>query len=210
MEVIMKKIILYFLVILVFQPLYSQQWQFIGLEERSIQCLMADPANEDVLYAGCAYNGKNPGLFRSSDGGFTWETIFAQNENVYDVDFDPKNSDIMYICAKRLWKTVDKGESWFVADSGIGNINDMSKLDHLIIHSKYPGQILVTNTHDFFNPQTDIYISNNGGKSWEQRDSAKLVSAVEPDSYNENTIYLGDTKTNAVYKTEDFGENWFL
>src|SRR2546423_430253 len=87
----------------------GKTWAHIGLEgTRQIGRIIVDPKNANVAFVaalGHAY-GANPerGVYRTRDGGRTWDKILFKNENVgaIDLQFDPTNSQIVYAT---LWNT---------------------------------------------------------------------------------------------------------
>jgi hypothetical protein len=87
----------------------GRTWAHIGLDDtRQIARVMVDPRNPDIVYVaalGHVY-GANPnrGVFRSRDGGRSWQKVLFKNDNVGAVDLalDPMNSRIVYAS---LWNT---------------------------------------------------------------------------------------------------------
>ena len=107
----------------------------MGLREtQSIQRLVIDPRNPDVVYvAGVGHLfGPNPerGVFKTADGGRTWNKVLYIDENTgaTDVSIDPSNPDILYAAMYQrrrtgwgfngggansgIWKSVDAGAHW--------------------------------------------------------------------------------------------------
>src|SRR5262249_6150616 len=82
-------------------------WTNIGLRDtRHIGRIIVDPNNANIALVaalGHAY-GPNPerGVFRSTDGGTTWQKVVYTDENTgaIDVQFDPDNSQTVYAA---LW-----------------------------------------------------------------------------------------------------------
>jgi photosystem II stability/assembly factor-like uncharacterized protein len=84
----------------------GRSWSHIGLEAtRHIGAIAVDPRNAGhVLVAALGhYFGPNPerGVFRSDDGGATWQQTLAINADTGAVDLatDPANPDIVYAAA---------------------------------------------------------------------------------------------------------------
>ena len=81
----------------------GKTWKHIGLENtRQIGRIIVDPKNPNVVFVaalGHAY-GPNPdrGVYRSRDGGATWQKVLFKNDDVGAIDlaFDPTNSQIVY------------------------------------------------------------------------------------------------------------------
>src|SRR6266704_7154375 len=81
----------------------GKTWTHLGLRDgQQIPALAIDPRDPNRLFAavlGHPY-GANPerGIFRSKDGGATWEKILYKDENTggSDVEIDPSNPDVIY------------------------------------------------------------------------------------------------------------------
>src|SRR6266404_118539 len=87
----------------------GKTWTHIGLDNtRQIGRVIVDPKNPNIVFVaalGHVY-GANPdrGVYRSRDGGATWEKVLLKNDNVGAIDLasDPQNSQIIYAT---LWNT---------------------------------------------------------------------------------------------------------
>lgn len=94
----------------------GKKWTHIGLENtQHIGKIAVHPHNPDIVFVaaiGHFYAG-NPdrGIFRSRDGGKSWEKVLYKNENVgaIEVVIDPTNPDVVYA---GLWNT--RRPPWFV------------------------------------------------------------------------------------------------
>ena len=76
----------------------GENWEYIGLEEsRNIGRMVVNPTNPDVLYVAAMgslfANGQNRGIFKTSDGGQTWEqSLFVSDSTgAIDIVIHPKN-----------------------------------------------------------------------------------------------------------------------
>src|SRR5438874_2068777 len=81
----------------------GKTWRHLGLREgQQIPALAIDPHNPDRLFAAVLgpHYSANPerGIFRSTDGGATWEKVLYKDENTggSDVEIDPLNPDVIY------------------------------------------------------------------------------------------------------------------
>ena len=122
----------------------GKTWTHIGLENtRQIGRIDVDPKNPNIVFVaalGHVY-GPNPdrGIYRSTDGGKTWQKVLFKNENVgaIDVRVDPTNSKIVYGvlwntrrppwsiyppsygAGGGIFKSTDGGTTWKQSDTGI-------------------------------------------------------------------------------------------
>ena len=86
----------------------GKTWMHLGLRDgQQIPALAVDPANPSRLFAavlGHPYGANaERGVFRSTDGGATWQKVLYVDENTggSDVEIDPSNPDIVYAS---LWE----------------------------------------------------------------------------------------------------------
>ncbi len=113
----------------------GKTWKQTGLEDsRHISRIRIHPKDPDIVYAAVIGDIYKPdrtrGVFRSTDGGSSWEQVLYVNDQAGAVDLiiDPVNPRILYAGTWRvrrtpysfesggegsgLWKSVDGGENW--------------------------------------------------------------------------------------------------
>jgi photosystem II stability/assembly factor-like uncharacterized protein len=80
--------------------------------------LLIDPKDPKWMYLSAwgvfhADGDTGGGIFRTTDGGKSWRSIFAKGQHVYDVTLDPR-SGTLYACGfdQAAWRSVDRGETW--------------------------------------------------------------------------------------------------
>ena len=90
----------------------GKTWTSMGLEKtRAISRIRIHPANPDVVFVAALGDpyGANPerGVFRSKDGGKTWERVLFKNDTTGAVDLvmDPKNPDVLYATLWEVFRT---------------------------------------------------------------------------------------------------------
>jgi photosystem II stability/assembly factor-like uncharacterized protein len=98
----------------------GRTWSRIGLENAGqIGTIRIHPSNPDLVYAavlGHAF-GPNPerGIFRSKDGGRTWEKILFRSDSAGAIDLamDPTNPRVLYAAfwqaVRRPWEMISGG-----------------------------------------------------------------------------------------------------
>jgi len=111
----------------------GQTWTLVGLEESDrIGRILIDPRNPDRVFVaalGKLYTpGGQRGVFRSDDGGDTWQRVLAgENDRTGFVDlaFQPGDPDVLFAAAweriRRPWNFVEGGDGtgiWKSTDGG--------------------------------------------------------------------------------------------
>ncbi|MHC4505073.1 MAG: WD40/YVTN/BNR-like repeat-containing protein, partial [Planctomycetota bacterium] len=107
----------------------------VGLREtQTIQRIVIDPRNPDVVYVAAVGNlyGPNPerGVFKTTDGGRTWSRVLFVDDDtgVIEIVFDPSDPDLVYAATYQrrrtawgfhgggpgsgIWKSEDAGAHW--------------------------------------------------------------------------------------------------
>lgn len=113
----------------------GRSWHNIGLtDSRHIGRILIHPRDPDLVYVAAFGHAWGPnrerGVFRSQDGGATWEHVLFKSERAgsHDITMDRNNPDILYAAiwqAQRyphtlisggeecgLWRSTDGGDSW--------------------------------------------------------------------------------------------------
>jgi len=73
-----------------------------------------DPENPDIIYF-CAFRG----IFKSMDGGQTWQKTLSRDLTL-DLEINPFNNQMLIAAAQNLYRSVDYGMHWHY--SGFGNV----------------------------------------------------------------------------------------
>ncbi|WP_369994214.1 WD40/YVTN/BNR-like repeat-containing protein [Winogradskyella sp.] len=163
----------------------GKSWMAMGLENtRHIHRIIVDPTNPDVVYVGAIGSpwGEHPerGVFKTTDGGKTWNKILFTNNKtgVADLVMDPSNPNKLIAA---MWE--HKREPWFFNSGGEGSG----------LHI----------THD--GGETWKKITEDDG--FPKGELGRIGVAIAPSK--PNIIYaLVEAKKNALYKSEDGGFNW--
>ncbi len=120
----------------------GQSWTHMGLDDtRHISRVVVSSLDPDVVYIGAMghFYGPNEerGVFRSTDGGESWEKVLYLDDRhgVSDLDIDPTNPNILYAGLWHfdrkpwthttgseeggVWKSVDGGTTWKKLEEGL-------------------------------------------------------------------------------------------
>ncbi|MDE3740779.1 WD40/YVTN/BNR-like repeat-containing protein [Maribacter polysaccharolyticus] len=163
----------------------GKTWKSMGLEKtRHIHRIKIDPMNPNTVYVGAIGSpwGEHPerGVFKSTDGGETWEKIlFVNNKTgVADLIMDPSNPNKLIAA---LWE--HKRDPWFFKSGGEGSGLYM--------------------THDGGKNWKKL-TEEDGLPKGELGRIGVAIAANKP-----NIVYaLIEAKKNALYKSADGGFTW--
>jgi photosystem II stability/assembly factor-like uncharacterized protein len=204
-------------------------WRNMGLESSEhIGKILIDPRDSDtvcVAAQGPLWNaGGDRGLYKSIDGGETWELSLEISENtgVTDVVMDPRNPDVLIAAAyqrrRRTWtlinggpesalyKTTDGGASWRKLENGLpkeqmGRIGlAISPVDPDVVYA------IVEALED----AGGFYRSIDAGANWTKMSdyasgSPQYYQEIIPDPQNVDRVYSMDTW---MQVTEDGGKTF--
>ena len=163
----------------------GRSWQSMGLEKtRHIHRVVIHPENPDIVYAAAIGSpwGEHPerGVYRTEDGGKTWEKILFQNNKTgaADLIIDPTNPNKLFAA---MWE--HKREPWFFTSGGEGS-----------------GLFMTHDGGDTWKELTD----EDGLPEGELGRIGVAIAPSDPD-----IVYaLIESKKNALYKSTDGGFTW--
>ncbi len=211
----------------------GKTWTHLGLRDGfQIPAIIVDPKNPDRLFVAVLGHPYGPnrerGVFRSLDGGKTFEKVLYKDENTGAVAlaFDPTNSQTVYatLWAARqgpwengawqgrtsgFFKSTDGGTTWKqmtkglpTADDGLGRIGfEVARSDPKTIYAMVdsPGE-------------GGVYRSKDAGESWEYMHGDQRVwgrgsdfAEVRVDPKNKDIVYVANTST---YRSIDGGKTF--
>jgi photosystem II stability/assembly factor-like uncharacterized protein len=207
-------------------------WQHLGLRDaQQIASIIVDSKDPDRVFVAALGHPYGPnaerGVFRSLDGGQTWQKVLYKDENVgaADVEFDPRNSQVIFanLWASRrppwtaggaysapgsgLYKSTDGGNTWRQITKGLPR-----EADHL---GRVGLGISVSNPDRVYawvdaKKNGGIYRSDDAGESWQLVNSESRVwsrgddfNCLRVDPRNEDVLYVANTTT---YKSTDAGK----
>ena len=106
-------------------------WEFMGLKDSEhISDIVIHPKNGNVVYVGAQGHLWNAnaerGVFKTTDGGKTWNKILYIDENTgcADLEIDPKNPEVLYAAMWSHRRYPDFFDSGFTGTSGLYKSTD--------------------------------------------------------------------------------------
>ncbi|MDA9025636.1 glycosyl hydrolase [bacterium] len=210
----------------------GQSWEHIGLKKsRHIPRIVIHPRDHNTVFAAVLGNIYKPtvdrGVYKSIDGGKTWEKKLFVNENAGAVDLimDATNPRILYASTwnlrrtpyslssggegSALWKSIDSGETWKeisknegFAKGILGNIGvTVSPVNNNIVWA------IVENKD-----KGGVYKSTDGGETWKLinserklRQRAWYYSRIYADPQDTEVVYVLNVR---YHKSTDGGKTY--
>ena len=204
----------------------GQTWENMGLPaSEHIGMIRIDPRDSNVIYVAAQgplwSGGGDRGLFKSTDGGTTWNKILgdglgnAAGDDAYtgvsEVHLDPRNPDVIYAVAWQrfrnvavlidggpgsgIHKSTDGGATWRKLTEGLPE-EHMGKVG-LAISPQEPDVVYAT--IELAHRKGGFYRSENGGESWEKQNDY-ISGGTGPHYYQE--IFADPHHYDRVYQMD--------
>ena len=193
----------------------GKTWQFAGLRDaHSISAILVDPKDPNVVYVASMGHvfapDPNRGIFKSSDGGKTWQKILFVDNNTGAICLvmDPNHPAVMYAsmwqAARMPWglisggpgsgiyKTTDGGAHWSNISRNPGLPQGVLGRMGLSIAGSKPDTVYAI----IQAKEGGVFRSDDGGASWKRvndemklRQRAFYYMAIYADPKDPNTVY---------------------
>ncbi|PYS77320.1 MAG: glycosyl hydrolase, partial [Acidobacteria bacterium] len=209
----------------------GKTWKKIGLEDtRHIARVRVHPRNPDLVYVAaighCFGPNEQRGIFRSKDGGRTWEKILYRSPQAGadELVFDPTNASILYASfwqfirkpwtfesggqGSGLFKTTDGGDTWTELTRAPGLPRGTVGKIGVAVSPANPDRVwAIVEAED-----GGIFRSDNGGRTWTKtnesrnlRQRAWYYTRIYADTQNPETVYVLNT---GFYRSNDGGRTF--
>ncbi len=193
----------------------GESWTHIGLEKSGqISRIKIHPANADLVYIAVQGDIWGPseerGIYRSSDGGETWEHVLKVNTDTgaADLTMDPNNPRVMYAAmwhhGRKPWfiksggegggiyKTTDGGDSWDKLGGGLPDLVGKIGVD---ISASNPQRVYAIVEAEY--GEGGLYRSDNAGNSWKLINPHRVLHSrawyynhITTDPVDDNTVWV--------------------
>lgn len=206
----------------------GQSWKHLGLERtRHISRVVVDPTDPDTVFVAAmgSFFGPNEerGVFRSRDGGASWEKVLYLDDRhgASDLDIDPTNPNILYAALWHfdrkpwthtsgseeggVWRSVDGGDSWTQLEEGLPKL--MGRIGVKVAPSS-PRTVYVIAESD----EGVLFRSDDRGDEFTKvSEDVRIVSRglyytdMRVDPWDENRLYAVSSR---LFRSIDGGKSW--
>jgi len=209
----------------------GKTWKHLGLENtKQIGRIIVDPKTANTVFVAALGNAYAPnpdrGVYRSQDGGVTWQKVLFKNEDVGAIDlaFDPVDSKIVYATlwnvrrppwfiyapangpGAGIFKSIDGGSTWKEISVGIP-LEGRGHIGIAVASSNRNRLYAVVDAKE-----GGVFISNDAGATWTRLSSDKRLwdrgwyfEKVTADPKNADVVYVMNT---SIYRSTDAGNTW--
>ena len=209
----------------------GKTWKNIGLgDTQQISRVRVHPKNPNIVYVAAIGHlwGKNEqrGIFRTKDGGATWEKILYRNDETgaSDLIIDPTNPNTLYAAFWQisrkpyrmdsggdgggLFKSIDGGDSWTEISRNKGLPTGVLGKINIAVSPVNANRLWAMVEAK----EGGLYRSDDGGKTWTKMSDNPNIkqrpwyfNRVYADTENENTVYVLNV---VFFKSIDGGRNF--
>ena len=209
----------------------GKTWTHIGLENTQVIAkIRVNPTNPDLVYVAAFghHAAPNPdrGVYRSKDGGKTWEKILFRDDKTAanELILDPNNPQVIYVA---MWEAYRNAWEMSSGGPGSGIFKSTDGGDHWTEISRNPGLPkgmlgkigLSVSGADSNRVYAQIeaedggfFMSNDAGATWtkvtdrrELRQRAFYYTRVYADPKVKDTVYVLNVN---FHKSTDAGKTW--
>ncbi|MFM7400645.1 MAG: WD40/YVTN/BNR-like repeat-containing protein, partial [Bacteroidota bacterium] len=212
--------------------LSSTSWRNIGPFRGGRSAAVTGVAGKpDLFYFG----GTGGGVWRTQDGGRTWDNISDGffGGSIGAIEVAPSDHNVIYAgggeCTVRgnvssgsgMWKSDDEGRTWKSA-----GLPESRHIPRIRVHPHNPDVVYAAVLGDLFKSSRErgVYRSTNGGKSWEKvlfvnPDAGAVDLAMDPS--NPRILYASFWRVrrtpydlssggagSGIWKSTDSGDTW--
>ena len=197
----------------------GKDWELVDsiLTNNCVWSLAIDKSDPSTMYAGTGTPDPSS-IFRSSDGGKTWEErpVEVAKEcpavgvpRVTGIAIDPDNRQDIWVGFEvdGVRRSTDGGDTWEKVATSIPNLD----VHNVAVSSGPPKTVVVV-------VNNDVYTSQDGGQEWEAVGIKNVFPMtyprgilVKPDDPQTIFITIGDTtpgSTGAIMRSTDTGKTW--
>jgi photosystem II stability/assembly factor-like uncharacterized protein len=205
----------------------GKTWVHLGLDEtHHIGRVVVHPTNPDVVYVAAGGHlwgpNKERGVYKSTDGGKTWQLALFVNEDTgaSDIAMDPQSPNTLYAAMYQrrrtawgfngggphsgLYKSIDGGATWKKVKGGLPEAGETGRIG-IDIYRRDPNIVYVV----FENARGGVFRSEDRGELWTRMSDTNprpmYFSQIRIDPNNDQRVWLAGV---TLYFSEDGGRTF--
>ena len=208
----------------------GKTWTHIGLEKAGqISRIKIHPSKPDIAWVAVQGDIWGPsetrGIFRTTDGGETWEQVLKVNPHTgaADLAMDPSNPRILYAALWHhgrtpwfvtsggegggIYKSTDSGSNWTKLAGGLPELAGKIGVD---VSASKPDVVYAI--VEALPGEGGLYLSEDGGENWELINETRVIQArawyynhITVDPVDEDTLYIQNVP---LMKSKDGGKTF--
>jgi photosystem II stability/assembly factor-like uncharacterized protein len=191
----------------------GKSWKNVGLKKSEhIGRIIIDPRNTDTVYVAAQGPlwgpGGDRGLYKTINGGKTWEKILniSDNTGITDIVMDPRDPDVLIAAAyqrrRHVWtlvnggpesaiyKSIDGGKNWKKLSGGLPTV-ELGRIG-LAVTPKEPHYVYAI--VEAADKKGGIFRSRDFGETWEKRndfdEQAQYYAHIVADLFDPERLYV--------------------
>ncbi len=179
----------------------SLRWRYIGPVGNRVTAVAGVAGDPLTYYAGAASGG----IFKTSDGGGTWEPVFDGQPvaSMGSIAVDPSDPNVVWAGTGEAWirgnislgagiyKSTDAGRSWTLM-----GLEKTGRIARVVVDPRRPDVVLACALGRAYGPQPErgVFRTTDGGRTWERvlfvdQDTGCADLAVDPT--NPRVLFAG-------------------
>ena len=205
-------------------------WKNVGLKEvQQIGRVAIHPTNPDIVFVaalGHPYGANDErGVYRTKDGGQSWEKVFFINHNTgaMQIEFDPHDPNTLVVdmwehqdgpwenssfsgTHSGLFKSTDAGNTWKPMNNGFPS--PVGRIGFAIAQSNSKRMYALVDARE----NGGVYRSDDGGENWKRIQQDPRIwgrggdfAEIKVHPKNPDVTYVANV---ACYRSDDAGASW--
>ena len=182
-------------------PFAALKYRHVGPVGNRISAVVGLPGNPDVYYAGAASGG----IFKSVDGGTSWEPVFDGQpvSSIGSIAVAPSDPNVVWAGTGEafirsnvshgngIYKSTDAGKTWACA-----GLESSGRIGRIVIDPRNPDVVFAAAMGHCYGPQQErgVYRTTDGGKTWTRVlfvDENTGCSDIAMDPQNPRILFAG-------------------
>ncbi len=151
------------------------EFRHIGPMGNRVIAVVGEPGNPNVYYVGAASGG----VWRSTDGGHSWEPVFDDQDvsSIGSLALAPSDPNVLWAgtgetfiranisLGNGIYRSTDRGDTWEHR-----GLDATGRIGRVVIHPRDPDVVYACALGHTYGPQEErgVYRTRNGGETWER------------------------------------------